>query len=242
MSLSSVCEVLPWDTEFFGFGIGHVRGSEITDLTREELTAWCQERGIHCLYLCAPADDAALLAAAQRVGFQFVDIRVTFARPVQPDNRLAAAETYLVRDARMEDLPALKQLAAVSHTDSRFNCDGRFPRVACGKLYETWIERSCAGWAQRVFVLEVNQRAGGYITCHLHPDGEASIGLLAVAPEWRGRGAASHLLDTVLRWLVEQEVKQLRVVTQGRNTAAQRLYQKYGFRTRAMDVWLHQWF
>lgn len=242
MSLSSACEVLPWDTEFFGFGIAHVKGSDLPGITRESLAEWCRENRIRCLYLCAPAEDAALLEAAQAAGFNFVDIRMTLERPVVGEVEEQELGACQIRGPRPEDLDLLKQLAAVSHSDSRFNCDRRFPRLACGRLYETWIERSCAGWAQCVLVLEVQGQARGYITCHVHPDGKASIGLLAVAAEIRGRGAARRLIDAALRWMAEHRIPQVRVVTQGRNTAAQRLYQKCGFRTRQVEVWLHQWF
>jgi hypothetical protein len=32
------------------------------------------------------------------------------------------------------------------------------------------------------------------------------------------------------------------VVTQGRNGAAQRLYQRCGFVTHALDLWYHKWY
>ena len=50
------------------------------------------------------------------------------------------------------DLQQLKEIARRSHIESRFYFDGRFPMARCNELFELWIERSCLGWADAVFV------------------------------------------------------------------------------------------
>ena len=34
----------------------------------------------------------------------------------------------------------------------------------------------------------------------------------------------------------------MKVVTQGRNIAGQRLYQRCGFLTRSVELWYHKWY
>ena len=44
------------------------------------------------------------------------------------------------------------------------------------------------------------------------------------------------------RWFEQEDAEKIRVVTQGRNVAAQRLYQKCGFASSSMEIWFHRWF
>jgi hypothetical protein len=83
-------------------------------------------------------------------------------------------------------------------------------------LYELWIDKSCRGWADQVFVIDVDGEVAGYLTCHVH-DGAGQIGLVAVAPASRGRGAGSALVARGRRWFADQGVGRVSVVTQARS-------------------------
>ena len=168
-----------------------------------------------------------------------------------------------VRAALPDDVPALRRIAAVSHHDSRFYADPHFDRARCDELYATWIEKSCrAQWADPVVavVLVAGQEGEplGYISCHVFPPspgrregmgeggqgGEApagEIGLLAVSATAQGRGLGGALVDAGLRWLMARGAVRVRVVTQGRNVRAQRLYQAHGLLTRSIGLWFHRW-
>jgi hypothetical protein len=45
-----------------------------------------------------------------------------------------------------------------------------------------------------------------------------------------------------LDWFEMQGAKETTVVTQGRNVAAQRLYQQCGFITKTVQFWFHKWY
>jgi ribosomal protein S18 acetylase RimI-like enzyme len=45
-----------------------------------------------------------------------------------------------------------------------------------------------------------------------------------------------------LDWFAQQQVDTVTVVTQGRNIAAQALYQRRGFITQSQQLWYHKWF
>jgi ribosomal protein S18 acetylase RimI-like enzyme len=49
------------------------------------------------------------------------------------------------------------------------------------------------------------------------------------------------LTEAALAWFCAQGLQRAQVVTQGRNIAAQRLYQKCGFRTGEIALWYHRW-
>jgi dTDP-4-amino-4,6-dideoxy-D-galactose acyltransferase len=239
MSAASV-RVLDWDTQFFGVRIASLQGSELGPEDVRQALAECERERVECLYLRSDADDVTTLRAAGEHGFRMVDVRITF------DARMAELPTLAahpgVRAAHAGDVPALRAIAAYNHVNTRFYADGRFPRERCDELYATWIEKSVGGWAERVLVVDEGRGAAGYLSIHLRPEKKAEIGLVGLARDAQGRGLGKQLVGSALAWMRAQGCERASVVTQGRNVAAQRLYQACGFRTRALELWHHRWF
>lgn len=242
MDREAVCESLEWDSEFFGLRIARVKSSRITQLSLSEIDSWCQLHKTDCLYFLADSQDQETARLAQESAFRFVDARVTFELSLGRRGVEAVKDCATVRNAHEHDIPALRAIARCSHRDSRFYFDGNFPETVCNKLYETWIDKSCRGWANNVLVTDAGGGAEGYITCHLMPSGAGQIGLVGVAKKARGHGVGGTLLAHALRWFAQNGSDDVTVVTQGRNVAAQRLYQKSGFATKSVETWFHRWF
>jgi dTDP-4-amino-4,6-dideoxy-D-galactose acyltransferase len=234
-----LCQHLEWDSAFFGFPIARVTCSRVSPDQMDQALDWCLRERVRCLYLLAAADDGATIRAAEDRGFHLMDLRVTLSWPAaRPAENAAPVQ---IRPAREEDLPALEAIAGSSHSDSRFYFDPGFPRERCGALYETWIRNSVHGYAQAVLVSERNQEASGYITCHWNgPVGQ--IGLLAVAQWARGSGDGQALVRAAQEVFHAQGLREATVVTQGRNSASQRVYQRCGFYAQAVELWYHRWF
>jgi hypothetical protein len=55
-------------------------------------------------------------------------------------------------------------------------------------------------------------------------------------------GARTRLVNSALKWFSKNGVKIVSVVTQGRNIAPQKLYQKCGFISYSTMIWYHRWF
>ena len=138
----------------------------------------------------------------------------------------------------------LLPIAGASFGQSRFYVDRRFGPAKATRMFQIWLEKSFANESDAVVVVaELNGAAVGFVTCHLHkPPGEGNIGLVGVAETARGLGCAGGMIQYAARWFAEQGVDRLNVVTQGRNVAAQRLYQRNGFVTRSVELWFHKWF
>jgi dTDP-4-amino-4,6-dideoxy-D-galactose acyltransferase len=246
------CEVLAWDSEFFGCRVGRVHGGRLDRERLAAVDAWCREQSVDCLYFLAGSGDPETAALAEAAGFRLVDLRLTLGAATESLSVPEASPQ--IRPARPEDVPELRRIAAASHHDSRFYADPRFDRGRCGELYATWIEKSCRAAngdskdgkdkLEEVLLAETVGKAAGYISCLISPrdDGPlAEIGLLAVGAEAQGRGLGSALVGTALRWFVERRASRVRVVTQGRNTRAQRLYQAHGLLTHSIGLWFHRW-
>ena len=247
MSDSVACELLPWDTEFFGFRIARVHGDTLTPEKAARVEDWCGRNRIQGLYFLSRSDDPATIRAAEQHGFQLMDIRLTFeiALDSQPAPMCALrSDSACIRVSRSADVPALRAVAGVAHRDSRFFADPHFSPEQAEGLYSTWITLDCEGRAAIVFVAALpNDVVMGYISCHVDPRSqEGWIGLIGVDASVRGRGIGQSLVDAALHWFREQGVKIVTVVTQGRNRAGHRLYQKRGFLTRNLEFWYHKWY
>jgi dTDP-4-amino-4,6-dideoxy-D-galactose acyltransferase len=242
MSASGPCLFLPWDTGFFGVRIGRVAGNRLSDSLVSEIERWTEAELIDCLYFLADFSDAETIRIAEMRGFRLTDVRVTL--DLKLPRTLTAPVKYdpAIRHAVPEDAKALKAIARLGHTDSRFFFDGRFPKERCADLYETWIETSLGGYADTVFTADDGGRAAGYVSCHLDGPRKGRIGLVGVAAEARGRGLATGLTRAALHWFEHEGVERVSVVTQGRNVSAQRLYQSCGFTTCSVQLWYHRWF
>jgi len=242
MSSGPVCEYLDWDSEFFGRRIARATVRCLTEKSIADIEAWCDAHKIDCLYFLADSTDQRTARLAQENGFRFVDIRVTLdVGSTKAGGPGDSAPGTLVRNAVEADIDALKTIARRSHRDSRFYLDGNFPVQRCDELYETWIEKSCRGWAKKVLVATNQGEIEGYISCNVSGAGSGQVGLVGVSEKAQGRGVGSALVRNAIRWFSAEGVEVMSVVTQGRNVRAQRLYQRCGFSMRSVELWFHRW-
>ena len=237
--LVEYCQYLPWDSNHFGLRIGRVKSARPEESSMADISRWASDQSIDCLYLLADPDPRTLRVVAG-AGFRFVDVRATleFGLSEHPMQELAQE----VRPATTDDVPNLRRIAGESHRDSRFYADGNLPRALCDELYRIWIERSCVdpAFASEVLVAERNSRAVGYVS-YLLSSAEAEIGLVGIDRDFRGQGIGGQLLSETLRRIGAGGGRRVRVVTQGSNVPAQRLYQSLGFRTSSIGLWYHGW-
>lgn len=242
MSDSPLIRFLEWDSDFFGKRIASVCTETVTGgLLGAAVQKGIEER-IDCLYLLLPAEDSSMVREAEASGFHMADIRMTLSKSITPDKSIWQPLSADIRLSKSEDVPYLSLIAAAGHTDSRFYSDPGFPNELCDRLYATWIEKSCNGYAQAVLVADQNGQATGYTSCHINPDGSGQIGLVGVSADFQGQGLGKRLIAESLRWFASQGCSMVFVVTQGKNVGAQRLYQKNGFLTSSLQLWYHRWF
>lgn len=237
-----LCQYLAWDSAHFGQRIAKVTAVSLTPDTVQAIETWARQQQIDGLYLLLEASDYAAIHLAEANQFHLADLRLTMlcSQLVVPAPKPTAVA---IRLSQPEDLPALQQIAATVHQNTRFFQDPHFDRQASQALYAAWITNSCQGQAQAVWVAEeAATRPLGYLSCHLGPDGRGNIGLVGVAPEAQGKGIGGQLLRQALHWFAAEGATAVDVVTQGDNMAAQRLYQRYGFFSQRLQLWYHRWF
>jgi dTDP-4-amino-4,6-dideoxy-D-galactose acyltransferase len=239
------CEFLEWDTAFFGVRVGRVVGDRLTLDLSTQINQWCVDQGIECLYFLARSDDPDTSGLAEDQGFRLMDIRIAL-KTNRMDRTIEIEKSPVpgigVRLALPGDIPFLEEIARQSHRDSRFYFDRRFPRRLCDDLYATWIRRSCEGYADSVFVAHQSDKPIGYVTCKMTLGAVGQIGLIGMQEGFRGLGVGKAMMNQAIGWFAAKGVSEVIVFTQGRNTVAQRFYQREAFLTTSVQLWYHKWF
>lgn len=239
---SPPADVLDWDSEFFGCRVARARTRTLTDAAVADLLGWCAAHRVECLYFLADCADPPTIRLAEDHGFRCVDVRVTLEN--REPGRHAAPPVFdgSIREVRPEDIAALKTIARTSFRVGRFHFDAEFSAERADALYETWVEKSCQGYADGVLVAEQRGEPVGFVTCHLHAGAMGQIGLAGMRADAQGHGLGRVLVIESLDWFTAKGAERVRVVTQGRNRGAMRVYQQCGFLVDSVELFYHRWF
>jgi len=81
----------------------------------------------------------------------------------------------------------------------------------------------------------------GFCTIRYEENAQAQLGLIGITTQHQGKGYGKSLIQKVLNYLFEKKLTQVTTVTQGRNYAAQRIFQQAGFTTLTTQLWYHKW-
>lgn len=214
--------VLEFDSKWFGVRVGRF------DNDPKAAYGWAIDNDIQLLYTLLPIDKIALMRDASEHGFRLVDVRVQF---TAPSNDLPLPDR--VRPAKADDDERIGKIALTAFRGgSRFYNDRHMDRDRVDEMYRNWAINDV--YDALVLVADGDDGIGGFVTVR-----GGDVGLIAVDPECRWTGIGTDLMNAALSSCQE---RQLLVVTQGGNTAAQRTFQKCGFRSSSTGLWLHRWF
>ncbi len=246
MTINSPVRLLDWDSTFFGVRIGRIEATRLTQVDIAAALQWASNHGVECLYFLCVADDDESVRLAEAQEFHLVDLRLTlrWRKDGRPTSGLLRGDESVpvVRPYRPEDKIGIEDIAAVAYHDTRFFYDRNIGVEHATALYREWAAKSCDGAVDAVLVAADSQVVQGFITCQLQSPRHGQIGLVGVHEESRGAGLGQMLVEAALAYFVDKGVDSVEVVTQGRNIAAQRLYQKCGFRSHSLHLWYPRWF
>jgi hypothetical protein len=107
--------LLPWDTDFWGVRVGQVRCDRLDAHRVAALDDWAAVNEIDCLYFLGASDDADTAHAAERGGFQLMDLRVELRRDA------AAGAPPGIRPATPEDREPLLAIEPRDTAASRWH-------------------------------------------------------------------------------------------------------------------------
>jgi ribosomal protein S18 acetylase RimI-like enzyme len=176
-----------------------------------------------------PSRDLATAHGLEMQGFRLVDTNVT----LETDALLPGLEAQTAaRTARPEDAPAVEQIARRGFEVSRFHLDPELRPGLANEIKAQWAANFFRG--QRgdfMVVAECEGGVAGFLQLLVAPEAVLVIDLIAVEPQFRGRGLASAMIRYAASTCGTP--RRLRVGTQIANVGSLALYQRLGFRITA---------
>lgn len=135
---------------------------------------------------------------------------------------------------------AILALTKTAYTESKFIKDENLNRRHGDEVYVNWI-RNAFGLENKYFLVsQIQQDLMGYILFSIDGD-KATIELIAVNQEKRGKGIARNMIHYLENNLRTRDIKIIGVGTQINNTPAIKLYESVGFKMDDCVSTFHRW-
>lgn len=230
--------MLDWDSSFFGLRIARYARDGMSEVQSAAVESWCSSNSVDCLYFLADPGDCVSLGSAHRLGMRVAGIRAELRAETA---RIQASETSgSVRRALPSDIPPLESLASEIHTSSRFFVDPGFGRARASAMFASWIWNCFTDPRCTLLVAGNAGEPGGYCSIRERA-GEGVIELLGVAPANRSGGLGRALVAAASGVLRDAGLGDVSVVTQAGAAGALGFYERLGFVTERVGIWLHYW-
>lgn len=243
--LSEVFELilpLEWDTNFFGFDIAFISCKFLSESVLAQCQKFINEKKPKLIYYLCNCHDQKSVQLAEKFGFHFVDIRLSFEKKLDSKFYTESDNNFSFGQADLSHLETLKKISYSLYKDSRYYYDGNFPLEKIHEFYQNWLEKGVKGEFDNLCLcIFNNSEPVGFCTIKYENQIVARIGLFGISENYQGKGIGLKLLNFVFNYLLDKKFQKVTVVTQGRNYSAQRLYQKAGFLTKSTELWYHKW-
>lgn len=236
---------LAWDTEYFGvqmYRIDFFRSShqgEPAVLAYRELLGMLKAivaryADKYYVYAEIPSDAVLPLQGACMAGWRVVESRLTYYHDKL--QQFDHSHRFKVREARMDDIANLRQVAAVSRNAfDRFHADFFFSPATADAYLSTFVENSVNGFADVVLVPAVDENApnafltGSFVRgIQELPHRRIARMILSAVGEQR-RGWYVKLISELSHYFKERGVDTCFMTTQSTNRAVIRTWEKLGY-------------
>ncbi|MFT5052086.1 MAG: ribosomal protein S18 acetylase RimI-like enzyme [Chlamydiales bacterium] len=241
---SEPCLRLAWDSEFFGLSVARVQASALQLQSARAVRDWAVAEAVECVYFLNEPITQASVSAALEVGFREIDVRVELELTLEQGAPAESTPSPDIGPAQDQERAAVASMARGLHLDSRFFEDPNIRDERARELYARWVQNAFRTPADEVLVARVDGRPAGYVACQMEADEQGPIGrigLIGVSPQAQGAGLGNALIQSSIEWFRSHGAGRVRVVTQGRNEGALRLYTRAGFSPYKRSAWLHLW-
>ena len=244
---SSIIEILPWDTQFFGYRIARIYYRQCRNIPSQHISRYLADEEIALVYCILEdshtvSDDEISRAEtlASSLGDIFQQEKIIFSKPFQGSS--SGDLPPLVFEYSSGSInEQLLNLAYEAGIYSRYRLDPHFKQNEFKRLYSEWMKNSLSHtFADKVYAARENNRILGMITLK-KKNSSMAIGLISVAKEARGKHIGTSLIEAAEYYAGTQHTASITVATQASNAAAAAFYRKCGFRQLKKDCVFHIW-
>ncbi len=188
------------------------------------------------LYTKIPIGQSDRAHNLQRFGFVNVDLAVTFSRPSSSDQGEKIWSN--VRVAKSGDYHRVMEIAEKSFRYSRFHSDREIEDRVADKIKREWMGSYSSGTrGVETLIVEHDGVIAGFLGVLQH-DQQMVIDLIAIDPEYQGKGAGRALVET-FNMKYKSSCESFLVGTQLANGASIRMYEKAGYRFNSANFVFH---
>lgn len=242
IDIFELISLLEWDSKFWGFPVAYLSSSHLSENILFRVNQFVREKNVRLIQYLCNCHDKKSVSFAEKNGYEFKDIRLTYEKKLTKKDDVEVDEKKQFCIAQDGHIPALREISRDLYLDSRYYFDSNFDRERIAEFYMGWVEKAVKKQNDDLcYVYLINQVPVAYCSVKFMSDDLVQLGLVGVSNEHTGKGLGGKLIQNVCNSLIENGYKRIRVVTQGRNYPAQRLYQKSGFLTYSTELWYHKW-
>jgi len=229
--------MLAWDSNFFGFKVAKISYKVFNIKELNQILELLRKEGFMLVYyssLNVLSDDKLLL----KYNGQLVDEKVTFFKQVN----VSLSDDRAISNFELNyPTPQMINLGIESGVYSRFKLDSRISNDKFEALYKLWVINSVnKSIANSVLVYEDSNQTLGLVTLAKKKD-VANIGIIAVDSNLRGKGIGRKLMIAAENWTYNNSCSKIKVVTQGFNKPANKLYNRCGYSIEKTEFFYHFW-
>ncbi|MFK7781387.1 GNAT family N-acetyltransferase [Psychroserpens sp.] len=225
---------LNWDSDFFKANIGEVTLNDSNQIDDSQV------QDFNLIVIKQEKDTSIHLKNFSK---HFEETKYVFVKQLTENikSQTSCFEVFNTDDQPI-DASLFYNLAYESGKYSRFKLDQHFPENSFERLYQLWVLNSVnKQFADKVFYIKhTNQSIVGFATVRKHKK-HASIGLIAVSEGFQGQGIGKLLLRDVETYCLSQQISELQIPTQKKNTIACSFYKKNGYSVLEETIIKHYW-
>ena len=249
---------LPWDSQVLGCPSGAVGGlwaegnyAEQCHRLETVLTACIEDaeaHGVGFLSTRLPEGALAALHVVEAMGFRIIESFLTFSRETAGEIPFHGESDFQVRLAQLEEMETVGSIAYRAFQSFRLRVDPHIPESRARHSRREWVRNGFKGRAEAIYVAETeshrrseNSRLVGFVLLRSKTDTEkiAEIELIAVEPEFHGKGIGKALVARAIRHY-QGKTSRIQVGTQAKNLRAIQLYTRMGFSIVRSELSFHQ--
>lgn len=242
--ITAICalEERKWDTLFFKRKMGLINivlfvESPVEDLKKllKIVLQQAEVNNFKHIILRVKNYEYNLIRAVESNDFKLVDSGTILITNLDKISEINVYQDKNVREMLTSDLNFIQDYIASLFKHSYFYRDNFFSLIEADNLFKTWLHNCFTQYSEKVFVYEYENKAVGFVTCSVDSDRKGHIPLVGVHQGYSGRGIATAILRSSLKWYFNNGIKNIDVKTQSQNIAAINLYIKNNFTLDYVD-------
>jgi len=219
---------LDWDSNFFGYEVGEI----------ENESDFSESENYHLIVLKQKREEEIEIEGFIK---SFQETKVVFNKKLEKNSLKFFENSIIDFDDEVIDKEFLYSLAFESGKFSRFRLDSNFPKHKFELLYTKWVDNSInKQFADKIFYVKEIDDIVGFVTLK-NNNKFSTIGLIAVAENYQGRGLGKKLLLRVEEYCISQNIFEVKIPTQKENKAACHFYNKTGYNINEELIIKHYW-